>query len=465
MNYIRFVLSTVVMTIFIASSNCIARADALSYTKRAMRILDRVAEASSTQHIKPAIRVGDIPSIGLWDPQRRIIELDSGLFQIADQFGSKADAMLAYVIGHEFAHYVRGHEFSQKFQHLFGSFASVHDINTQVSQRFIGKQQESESDYFGMYYSMLAGFEISMNDYRAFWSAMEDRYGENNGEGVHPVREERQEIANTVFNEIKGLTYIHEVANVALLSGQYLEAAVLYEHVSKDVNIPSVSWNELIARFLFLQEVSKKELIDPKVLRSQHVSEFRYRSSDLNVRLDIEQLLYRCQALLDNISRSGFNLKRTEQLQRLVDTYQESQTCSLCKADNICRAHFRIAQEIEKEFEAEKYLAGDGINVDEGKLTRKEMLNVSNIIDEHTNVNKYEIIPVSLGSARYVTFENNGVRFIRLYYRAPRSRTDGRIDVAVEECGNCELPLLLQQDNVTIQVVTGKRIRAAQFVD
>jgi hypothetical protein len=465
MNYIRFVLSTVVMTIFIASSDCIARADALSYTKRAMRILDRVAEASSTQHIKPAIRVGDIPSIGLWDPQRRIIELDSGLFQIADQFGSKADAMLAYVIGHEFAHYVRGHEFSQKFQHLFGSFASVHDINTQVSQRFIGKQQESESDYFGMYYSMLAGFEISMNDYRAFWSAMEDRYGENNGEGVHPVREERQEIANTVFNEIKGLTYIHEVANVALLSGQYLEAAVLYEHVSKDVNIPSVSWNELIARFLFLQEVSKKELIDPKVLRSQHVSEFRYRSSDLNVQLDIEQLLYRCQALLDNLSTLGFNLEKLEYLKSLVRLFRESMTCDVCTTGRLCNVHHDSARAIEAKLAPEVSIAGDISNTAFSIDKSKEMVEVTTILDDHTKAGKYELLPVSLGSARLFVVETIGVSYVRLLYRAPKSRSNSRIDAKISKCINCDMVQLVQRDNMIEQIYIGKRIVAAQFAE
>lgn len=453
------------IAVFSVTVSTAKTADQLAQMKRAMAILNRIADASATNKIKPAIRVGSIPSIGRWDHKRRIIELDTGLFAIADRYGAKSDAMLACVIGHEFAHYTRGHDFDVKFQHLFGSFTSVHDVNTAESQRLVGVQSESEADYFGLYYAVLAGYDFTADDYRRYWDDMEALYGANDGQGVHPVSSERVEIANKVLDEIKLLARLHDIANISLLSGQYLQAGVLYEYVAKDVNIPSVSWNELLARLLLLQELAKRELVDAKLLREQYVGEYQYRSSDLHTKLDVQQVLYRCQSLVDIIKVSGFNADGLVKMQRLIDLMGEAIECKSCQDGQVCKNHALQAKTLTLAMNDKRTLARKSSQVDLNQKDVEAMLKVTERLDMETKDSPLVDVPVAIGRARFFAIESGGRTYLRFYYRAPKSRSEVRIDVEIKDCPSCMDASLAQHDNMIHQVRPGKIVKSAQFVE
>jgi hypothetical protein len=439
-------------------------------TKRAMRILDRIAVASNTHHVKPAVLVGKTPGIGTFDHARKLITLDSGLYAIANKFGDRADNMLAFIIGHEYAHYVRGHDFDDHFQHSFGSFATVRRVNNADGQLLLGKQAESEADYYGLFYALMAGYDVSVDDCQNMWSGMHEFYGISGDSAsvandAHPATDERLSIAAGVLREMRQLVHLHEIANVSLMTGQYFQAAVLYEYICKNVNIPSVNWNELLARYLHLQSLAKIELANPKVLRMQFVPEFKYRSSDQFVKLDIEQVLFRCKSLIDVIRASGFNASGVNHMQRLVELFDLARECANCQAGAACNDHRAQGQAIENDLVEAMPRTGAQTSKVEDLPNPHDMLDMSMAIEAQTSTTNTVYIAVSLGAARLITFDRNGSTLLRYVYRAPKTRTESRIDMEIKQCSTCSPTGIAHRDNMMQQSFDGKLVRAATFVD
>lgn len=446
-----------------------AVADVLKNTKRAMRILDRIAVAANLHASKPAIMVGSTPNVGYFDFQKRLIMLDSGLFEIAERFGERADHVLSLIIGHEYAHYVRGHEFDGKFQHAFGSFATISPVNTFEAKMLVGKQAESEADYFGIFYALLAGYDITLTECTQMSNLVANHFGHSPNDSLalideHPSSVERLDIAKQVLDEMRQLVHLHDVANVALMTGQYLQAAVLYERICKNVNIPSVNWNELLARYLYVQELAKKPLVDPGIIRNQFVSEFAYRSSSQLVKLDIEQMLYRCRSLVDIIRAARYNETALGRMERILSLFQESQECAGCTSGSVCALHAQQGKDIEREISASPGYA-IASKESESTIDPKEMLNVSTSLDVQLTKGTFETVPVSIGTVKLFTIESEGTTMLRCEFRAPKSRGTHRIDMRISPCENCDSSTATQRDNIIRQTAVGKHLQAAVFSD
>lgn len=439
-------------------------------TRRAMRILDRIASAAGVGFVKPAIIVGSSPGLASYSSERKLITIDSGMFRAADRLGSRADDMLATIIGHEYAHYVRGHSYNDLFQHKFGGYSSIRHANTSNSRLLLGKQDENEADYFGVYFALLAGYDIQVSDVLAYQAEVKREYGFKTDEtvfasDVHQSDGERAQVAKAVIDEMRQNVLLHHGANVALMSGDYLQAAVLYEYVCRHVNIPSVNWNELLARYLFLQKMSDKELVDPKVLRTEYVAEFRYRSGDQNLKLDVEQTIYRCRALLENLRASGFNAERVSRFARLISVYEESNACQHCSNGRVCSPHLAEGKKVEGEFALEATLAGGAALIPSNFIDATVMMNVTKEIDSYAAANRPQRVNLSIGRASIVTIEREGATYLRIEYLRPKSRVTQRIDLEVRLCPTCDYAMPVQQDNLIVQNLGGKIIRAATFVD
>jgi hypothetical protein len=384
--------------------------------------------------------------------------------------GASGTAALAFVIAHEYAHFVRGHSYTSTFQHKFGSFASVKKANTSEAKLLVRKQAESEADYYGVYYSLLAGYNVRASTLEEFWALVspQDRGLPDSSRYIddeHQSPSERVSNAEIVINEVGQLVKLHEAANVALLAGRYLDAAVVYEYICKDVVIPSVSWNELLARFLLLQQLTKREIVSPDVIRSEYVADFKYRSSDLRVNMDIEQAFYRCRALVEVLRAAQYNLDGIERINRLVDILQESIGCSMCNESHVCDIHGRRASGIEKAIVSQYSLTGSPKSQQSFTINPMEMLQVSKLIDEKNSVSQTLLIPLSYGLARITTFVNEGNTYIRFTYQSQQSRSMQRIDLVVEQCEDCEMLVVESRDNIVKQVRLGRKITAALFTE
>ena len=348
---------------------------------------------------------------------------------------------------------------------MFGSFASIREDNTAESRRLVGFEGESEADYFGLFYAVLAGYDFTVDDYRRFWDEMEALYGANDGQGVHPVKRERVEIARKTLDEIRMLARLHEVASISLLSGQYLQSAVLYEFVAKDVSIPSVSWNELLARLLLLQDLAKRPLVDAKLLREQYVGEYQYRSSDLHTKLDVQQLLYRCQSLVDIIKVSGFNANGVVKMQKLVDLMVEAIECKSCQDGQVCKPHAVQSKMLALETFEKRTLTGKSSQLGLDQRDVEAMLKITERFDKAAKDSSLVDVAVAIGRARLSVIEDGANTYLRFYYRAPKSRSEVRIDVEIRDCPSCKDASLTQQDNIIYQVQPGKTVKSAHFVE
>jgi hypothetical protein len=444
--------------------------DVLGMTRVAMRILDRVAAAANSGMIKPAIQVGRSSSLALYDHDRRLIRLDSSLFSVAKQMGANGIDALAYVISHEYAHYVRGHSFSSRFQHSFGSFVSIKKSNTSDAKLLVSKQAESEADYYGVYFALLAGFDVQAKTIETFWSSVSpnaDSISDSllyiNDE--HQTHSERVRNAQLVIDEIEQLVKMHEAANVALLAGRYLEAAAVYEYICKDVVIPSVAWNELLARFLLLQRLVKRELVDPDLIRNEYVEDFRYRSSDVRVSLDVEQAMFRCRALLEVLSASHFNPDGIGQMNRLVELLQESYSCALCNDTLICDSHASHASSVVRALKSHHTRAGSAESLPRLTFDPTEMLRATMLIDEYSRVSDTRMIRLSYGIVEITSFMKEDRTYIRFAYRSPQSRSINRIDLVVERCEECQVSVVQSRDNIVKQARPGRIVTAALFTD
>jgi hypothetical protein len=302
--------------------------------------------------VRPTLYVAASPGIAHFDMEDRSITVDPRLIDLADASSKNGDKLLAYILGHEYAHYVRGHEFNRKFHHTFGSILDNAGERPGLSEMLsASRKDEFEADYYGLYYSYLGGYRYSAIEIQKFMDAMKIEFQTGDVSYTHPAWSQRKLVVDTVLTELERLALAYHSANALLLCGKYEQSIMLYDWISSTVSIPDAQWNEVVSRILYTQSAMRKPVFDPSALVQQVNLSPLLRDgvgSSLNNDEIIDQL-DKCESILETLSARRYSPLRCTYASNLVSTMRSAMTCDACNHTALCTRHQSMATAIPSE--------------------------------------------------------------------------------------------------------------------
>lgn len=165
-----------------------------------------------------------------YSPKRHTIIIGEGIYNIAVTFGSDSLNALAFVVGHELAHYYKDHGWGM----AFGSSAEDLKIAQEIYESELSidrkKIMEAEADYFGGLYGYLAGYN-TLKVGAKFIAAFYD-IGVPETVPGYPDKEDRQKIVSETTTDLAQLITVYEAANLLSIVGNYEESARCYQHIA-----------------------------------------------------------------------------------------------------------------------------------------------------------------------------------------------------------------------------------------
>lgn len=319
-----------------------------AYRQRGQAIIRRISAASGTNHIRPVFIVEESPGIAHFDVRDRTITADPRLFRLADSISASPDVVLAYILGHEYAHYVRGHDFDYRYQHTFGEILEKGDLSNDLSNVLAGsRQKEFEADYYGMYFCYLAGYKFSLQELTSFMEGIKNTFGDGTDYAfTHPAWSSRKLVVETVLKEFEQRAFAHYAALCLMRNGFYDEAASIYDWVNSTVAIADMQWNELVARILIAQSALNRKIVSEENLFGTAKLKTAYRGNNAAsyTKLDADVNLDKAESLI-HLLRSHVNpLESLSSVDSLLQFLRTTATCAACNDTRYCQEHERLSK-------------------------------------------------------------------------------------------------------------------------
>lgn len=160
-----------------------------------------------------------------------VIVLDEKVYHLLAPFGSDRDSAIAFLLGHELAHYYLRHGWVGDFGNAFVS----HDMGKKALKVASYEEVvkcEAEADYVGGFYGYLSGYDTFGMAPRVL-NLIYSAYHLSEKLVNYPSLIERKAIALKAEGNLRQIVPVFEVANRLLLLEQYEAAARLYEYLSQ----------------------------------------------------------------------------------------------------------------------------------------------------------------------------------------------------------------------------------------
>jgi tetratricopeptide (TPR) repeat protein len=159
------------------------------------------------------------------------IAIDEKVYDLFDALGVDRNNAIAFLLGHELAHFYLRHGWVNDFGNAFASLDVGKKMMRMASHDEIIKC-EAEADYFGGFYGYLAGYDtlgLAPRVLDMIYAAyrLPDRIPN------YPARMERKEIARTTECNLRKIAPVFEAANRLMLLEKYKEAAQLFEYLTQ----------------------------------------------------------------------------------------------------------------------------------------------------------------------------------------------------------------------------------------
>lgn len=175
---------------------------------------------------------GDVGLTGcLRDAKVGYIAVEERVYDLFSRKSSDLEGSLAFIIGHELAHYYLRHGWVGDFANSFASLEVGRKmLNAANDDEII--RRETEADYFGGFYGYLAGYDTLGAAPRALDLLYAD-YGLKDKVANYPSRLERKHIAERVARNLRKMIPVFEGANILLILEKYQEAARLFDFLAR----------------------------------------------------------------------------------------------------------------------------------------------------------------------------------------------------------------------------------------
>lgn len=173
------------------------------------------------------------------------IFIDQASVDICKTMGADSTDALAFILSHELAHYVLGHEDRHKFLRPLQNsqrseimrLAEVDDRRTSrrlgsVLQKYAIRNNEVEADLEAGFLSYLAGYR-PLTAGAKFLDLAYAHYGLSDEEGKYSSLQQRKQMITETAQMLDSLTFIFEASNFALLTDHRAMARHGYSYISK----------------------------------------------------------------------------------------------------------------------------------------------------------------------------------------------------------------------------------------
>ena len=216
------------------------------------------------------------------------IYFEEKLYDALLALGDQHEDGVAFILAHELAHHYLRHAWMKKAGYGFK--------NTEIGQTLINFEdrliEETAADYYAGVYAHLAGYQsLSIAD--KVLDIVYNSYQLDSNITGYPSLHERKRISNSKKQELQQLTDIFDVANLALLTQNYNNAADCYTYILNSGFTSREIYNDLGLSFIY----SALDLLDKE--------KYKYylpTSLDLNTRAEIQST--RGIGLNDNKSKA-----------------------------------------------------------------------------------------------------------------------------------------------------------------
>lgn len=196
-------------------------------------IYARLCSAAGVEHSAPILEFDEksTRSAGAFTdfehlPTRIVVERKA--LDICATFGDRAGDAVAFLLGHELAHFSMGHGWGADLQHI-GDHSRV---KADMALAFANNQAyhlfETQADQRGAFYAYIAGYSpelvadtLLQRLYAGYgWSAKMSGY---------PDRPDREALLRSGLQRYQAMTMALRLADQRLIMGQYREAASMYD--------------------------------------------------------------------------------------------------------------------------------------------------------------------------------------------------------------------------------------------
>ncbi len=166
-----------------------------------------------------------------WFRDRQVIELQESLYDLCSRMGADSLNALAFILGHELAHYRMNHGWYNEFGMVVKNMEDSGPIVRGAEADRIGKI-ETEADLFGGFFSALSKYN-SLGVAGQVLDSLYKQYGLENKLSGYPALEDRKRMATAAKDELDKLLPVFEAGNSLLLVGRYLDAARCFEVIGR----------------------------------------------------------------------------------------------------------------------------------------------------------------------------------------------------------------------------------------
>ncbi|MCB9235202.1 MAG: metalloendopeptidase [Bacteroidia bacterium] len=210
-----------------------------------------------------------------YDPSNHTINLEEGIYDLADDFGDDSINVLALVLGHELAHFYKDHGWGMAFGTANDNLEiseKIYDLEITAEMR---TKMETEADFFGGLFGYLAGYN-TLEVGKKFYTKLYDEADLPAHLPGYPDKGDREGIAANSQRMLKELIPVFEAGNYLTVINHFEEASSCYDEVIK--TFPSRELYNNSGVCLALEAIP---LFEPKDLRF-----FYPLGLDLSTRLD-----------------------------------------------------------------------------------------------------------------------------------------------------------------------------------
>ncbi|MDO8365256.1 MAG: tetratricopeptide repeat protein [Saprospiraceae bacterium] len=252
--------------------------------KKALKVYERLREARGDfRYPVPDFfmtqQKGQVASI-IYGPPIEIF-LEEAAYNVCASFGDKADAAMAFLLGHELAHYYEKHgwrsDFGTTYSHL-GISKQLDTLYRELESSTEGKKihktllrfdtlshqyedvaMESQADYLGGFLAYSAGYGL-FDDGDELIGRLYDEYGMKPQTAGYVTRSEREGMSKTASERMKTLVDVFEMANMLTAIGRYDDANLFYRYVLMEYQGREMYNNVGVTYLLFaLKEYFKED--------------------------------------------------------------------------------------------------------------------------------------------------------------------------------------------------------------
>ncbi|MBT4098748.1 MAG: hypothetical protein HOM68_18475 [Gemmatimonadetes bacterium] len=227
-----------------------ARLQAAKY-RVARTIFDDLIRAIGDGRTPPRLRLlpaDETVDMGaVWfEPDAGAVLLEERAYDALTAGPDSLDA-LAFVLGHELAHYYKDHNWTGDFARSFADLDVGRTLKGLAGSSRRSTEIETESDYFSGFFGRMAGYR-PMAAAPAALQQIYDEYGLGEPLPGYPTLTDRQAVATRTAQKLRQLVPIFDGGNWLLLTGRSTEAAACFDYVARTFPSREILNNAGVAR-------------------------------------------------------------------------------------------------------------------------------------------------------------------------------------------------------------------------